>query len=249
MVRTVSLGLGVSIVAVTASGCGGAAAEEARRAELPEQAQALQGGTNMDNRCSSDGPGFEISEYDTSGDEYPDVRKVFLRVGEPPLQNLILVCRESDLNADGTRDVVRYYTDEGRPLREESDRDFDGRMDQIIFFEGGRISRMERDTVGNGMVDEKIFYEGGRPLRSERDMAARSTSSEWKPDRWEYYEEGRMVRMGVDLDGDGRVDRWDRDAEWRAEQQAEEERQAAQASDAEEGEGEGEDSEASQGGA
>ncbi len=181
----------------------------------------------MDNRCAANDGLHEVSEYDTSGDEYPDVRKVFLRAGEPPLVNLVLICRESDLNADGTRDVVRYYTDEGRPLREESDRDFNGQMDQILFYEDGRIVRMEQDTSGNGMVDSKVFYEEGRPVRAERDMAGRSTPQQWNPDRWEYYEGGRMVRMGTDIDGDGRVDRWDRDEIYRQEQQAEREAQEA----------------------
>ena len=50
-------------------------------------------------------------------------------------------------------------------------------------------------------------------IRTERDLAGRSTGTEWHPDRWEYFEDGRMVRMGTDLDGDGNVDRWDRQAD------------------------------------
>ncbi|MFT5359274.1 MAG: hypothetical protein ACI9KE_006517, partial [Polyangiales bacterium] len=49
-----------------------------------------------------------------------------------------------------------------------------------------------------------------------------------QPDRWEYFEGGRMVRMGTDLDGDGRVDRWDRDAEWHDAQERLRLRQAAE---------------------
>jgi hypothetical protein len=190
--------------------CGGTSAS-IDRADRPAQARRLGGSGEMADRCAADEARNEVSEYDTSGDEYPDVRKVFLRVGDPPAVHLVLVCREADLNADGTRDVVRYYTDEGRPLREEADRDFDGQMDEILFFEGGRIARMEHDTTGDGMVDTKIFYEDGSPIRAERDVAGRSTPQRWAPDRWEYYENGRMIRMGTDLDGDGRVDRWDRD--------------------------------------
>lgn len=185
------------------------------------QAQQLRGVSQRGpDRCDADPQTHEVSTYDTSGDEWPDVRKVFLRIGDPPLVRLVLVCREADLNADGTKDVVRYYTDEGRPLREEADRNFDGQMDEILFFEEGRIVRMEQDTSGNGQVDTKIFYEEGRPLRAERDLAARSTPTNWQPDRWEYYENGRMVRMGTDLDGDGRVDRWDRDEIYREQQEA-----------------------------
>jgi hypothetical protein len=122
-----------------------------------------------------------------------------------------LICRETDVNADGTKDVVRYYTDEGQPLREEADRNLDGRMDEVTIFQQGQILRQEFDTTGNGVVDTKIFFDNGQPLRAERDMAGRSTPEKWHADRWEYYEEGRVVRMGTDLDGDGKVDRWDRD--------------------------------------
>ena len=161
--------------------------------------------------CAASDPRHEVSEYDTSGDETPDVRKVFLRIGDGVLARLVLVCRESDLNADGRKDVVRYYSDEGRPLREEADRNFDGKMDELTVFQEGQILRQEFDTQGDGKVDTKIFFDAGKPLRAERDLNARSTAERWQPDRWEYYEQGRVIRMGTDIDGDGKVDRWDRD--------------------------------------
>jgi hypothetical protein len=177
-----------------------------RSTPLPTEGQPLM------QICDSKDDHHEVSEYDTSGDDRPDVRKVFLRVGEGALARLVLVCRESDLNADGRKDVVRYYNDEGRPLREEADRNFDGKMDELTFFQEGQILRQEFDTQGDGKVDTKVFFDAGKPLRAERDLTTRSTPDRWQPDRWEYYEEGRVVRMGTDLDGDGKVDRWDRDS-------------------------------------
>lgn len=182
-----------------------------RRATRP----TTPGATVEDHgRCDVDDRNHEVSEYDTSGDEVPDVRRVFRRAGDPPLVRLVLTCREADLNGDGTKDVVRYYNDEGRPLREEADRNFDGQIDTITFFQDGRIVRQEIDSNADGRVDTKVFFDDdGQPLRAERDIAGRSTPTEWHPDRWEYFENGRMVRMGTDIDGDGRVDRWDRDRE------------------------------------
>ena len=51
-----------------------------------------------------------------------------------------------------------------------------------------------------------------------------------------------MVRMGTDLDGDGRVDRWDRDAAWQRAREEEAAREAAEevAEDAEVAEDEAE---------
>ena len=177
-----------------------------------EQAEATSGGEVADGgRCVPDGAGYEVTEYDTSGDNTPDVRKLFRTMGEGSLARLALVCREADLNGDGRKDIVRLYSEEGRPMREEADRDFSGRIDEITHFTNGRVSLQEIDTSGNGMIDTKIFYENGQPDRAERDMANRSTSSEWRPDRWEYFADGRTVRIGTDLNGDGKVDRWDRD--------------------------------------
>jgi len=234
----------LTLVILGLLGCGSSQHHQASRAQSENRrSTGLTGGqaSNDQGRCDASQPGREMSEYDTSGDDIPDVRKVFITLGEGRDAHLILVCREADLNGDGTKDVVRYYNDEGRPLREESDRNFDGTMDEITVFENGRIVRQEMDTNGDGRVDMKVFWTDGHPERTERDMAARSTASQWQPDRWEYFEQGRMVRMGTDLDGDGNVDRWDRDQGFQdqLEQQRMREEQQAGAADGGEAAGEG----------
>lgn len=205
---------GLAISSVTVAGCGGGN-ESTRRARRSRASSAEGSSTASDRGLCEVSADHEISEYDTSGDSVPDVRRVFRRVGDPPITRLVLSCRESDLNGDGTKDVVRYYNDEGRPLREEADRNFDGQMDTITVYQDGRVVRTEIDQNGDGRVDTKIYYDDdGAAIRTERDLAGRSTGGTWRPDRWEYFENGRMVRMGTDVDGDGRVDRWDRDHEY-----------------------------------
>src|SRR5262249_23260986 len=103
---------------------------------------------------------------------------------------------------------------DGRPIREEADRDFDGNIDTTTYFQNGRIVRSELDENNDGRIDAKVYFDdSGVAVRTERDTAGRSTADEWRPDRWEYFEDGRVVRMGIDIDGDGNVDRWDRDHE------------------------------------
>ena len=202
------IALGLAVV-----GCGSTSADPVT-SPGSAQSEASSGGEVADGgRCMPDGPGYEVSEYDTSGDNTPDVRKLFKTMGEGSLSRLVLVCRESDLNGDRRKDIVRLYNDEGRPLREEADRDFDGTIDEVTHFTNGRITLREVDTSGNGTIDTRIFYEAGLPVRAERDMNGRSTVATWQPDRWEYYTDGRTVRVGTDVDGDGKVDRWDRDEE------------------------------------
>src|SRR4051812_20986319 len=209
---------GLCLCASFAVGCGSSVATTAKLDEARQQGRSkpLVNAETTDKgvaaKCIGADARHETSEYDTSGDDLPDVRKVFLRVGDGTLARLVLVCRESDLNSDGAKDVIRYYTDEGRPLREEADRNFDGVMDEITIFQEGMIQRQEFDSTGDGKVDTKVFFDAGKPLRTERDLKARSTADKWQPDRWEYFEDGRVVRMGTDIDGDGTVDRWDRDS-------------------------------------
>ncbi len=230
----------LSVVVLGLLGCGSSRQERTARAQSQNRRSSSMSGstnhaTNDQGRCDANQPGRETSEYDTSGDDIPDVRKVFITLGEGRDAHLILVCREADLNGDGTKDVVRYYNDEGRPLREESDRNFDGTMDEITIFENGRIVRQEMDTNGDGRVDMKVFWQDNHPERTERDMAGRSTATNWQPDRWEYFEQGRMVRMGTDLDGDGNVDRWDRDQEYQDQLEAQRRREEDQAANAADG--------------
>jgi len=178
-------------------------------------------------RCDASKPGREISEYDSSGDGKPDVRKVLLSIGEGVDARKVMICREADVDGDGRKDVIRYYDDNGRSLREEADRNFDGKMDLAVIFQNGKIVRKEVDENADGKIDTRIFFEKDLPMRAERDLLGKSTETDWKPNRWEYYENGVMVRMGTDLDGDARVDRWDRNAAAAA--KAEEEEKAANA--------------------
>lgn len=169
----------------------------------------------LGNRCDGRGPNRDVSEYDTSGDSTPDVRKVFMTKGVGGTLRLILICRESDLNGDNVKDIIRFYDDEGRPMRDEADRNFDGKIDEVTYFEAGLLTRQEIDSNGNGRVDTKIFYEHNKPVRTERDMSKRSDKDHWRPDTWEYFEDGQIVRTGTDVNGDGNVDRWDRDVRYR----------------------------------
>lgn len=169
------------------------------------------------------GENTEASASDTNGDMEPDVARVFRVYGTGPTARRVITCREVDLNNDGRRDVVRWYSDEGRPLREQADRDFDGRPEEWDYFEDARIVQSEVDSDRDGMIDTRTYFQNGRVTRVERDTTNRSTHEAWRPNRWEYYDNGRMIRIGYDEDGDGRVDRWDRDeilADQRAREQA-----------------------------
>ena len=55
------------------------------------------------------------------------------------------------------------------PVREEHDFDFDGRLDQITYFENGQRVRLELDTNFDERTDTWLWCENGRVSRAERD--------------------------------------------------------------------------------
>jgi hypothetical protein len=195
--------------------CGGSAQ---KKSTADGAATALELKGVGGERCDASIKGRDFSEYDTSGDAKPDIRKVMLKIGEGVDARHVMICRETDVDADGRKDVIRYYDDDGRSLREEADRNFDGKMDLAVIFQNGKIVRKEIDENNDGKIDTRIYYENSLPVRAERDMSAGGPETPWRTDRWEYYDEGNMVRMGTDLDGDTRVDRWDRDASRKADE-------------------------------
>ncbi|MBW2551773.1 MAG: hypothetical protein JRE73_13650 [Deltaproteobacteria bacterium] len=54
------------------------------RSESTSGSEVADGG-----RCVPDGAGYEVTEYDTSGDDTPDVRKLFQTMGEGSLARLV----------------------------------------------------------------------------------------------------------------------------------------------------------------
>jgi hypothetical protein len=152
----------------------------------------------------------EASETAGPGALKPNVRRVYMIVGTGDDRRQILVCREIDTNFDGIKDVVRRYNDKGEGVHEESDANYDGRIDTWITFTKGHLAEVRLDNDHDGKPDEWKFYAEGRLSRIRRD-----TNRDGKPDVWEIYRSGKLERMGVDIDGDERVDRWDHDTELR----------------------------------
>ena len=109
-------------MSAVAFGCGSKSADPVTSPGASQSESSAGGEVADSGRCTVPGPGYEVTEYDTSGDDAPDVRKLFKTMGEGSLARLVLVCREADLNGDGRKDIVRLYNDEGRPVREEADR-------------------------------------------------------------------------------------------------------------------------------
>jgi hypothetical protein len=191
---------------MTLAACGGdKKSKGSKEGTTPE---GLTGATQdvHEDRSRCEAEGHRVENTDLNDDGVIDVRNVYATVTKHGIEHEVLVCKETDLNFDGKKDIIRYFSDEGRPLRQEVDLDFDGGIDVITYFEDGKIVRSEYDTNFDGKVDMWNYYQQGKLLRSERDR-----NGDGKLDEWEHFDkEGNLLRIGYDTDGDGKVDHWER---------------------------------------
>ncbi len=190
-------------IAVIAVGCGGAAGK-AGSTGGPGAGQTM-GRVDDGAKCETENRSESL--VDLNQDGTPDVRKVYLASETTK----VLVCREADLNFDGTKDIFVFFDQKGQISRDEVDLDYDGSIDIISTYAKGKVVKQEIDTNSDGLVDRIRHLEADVPVRVEGD-----TDGDRRIDYWEYYEAGRLIRIGVDEDGDGRADNWSRDDETEA---------------------------------
>ncbi|HZU85098.1 MAG TPA: hypothetical protein VE987_19335, partial [Polyangiaceae bacterium] len=120
-------------------------------------------------------------------------------------------------NLDGIKDLVRVFNDKGEPLHEEADTNFDGKLDHWMNFADGRLEEEDVDTtLSTGRPNVWKFYINGELSRVRRNTHCPSG----KADTWEIYYKNRLERVGNDTSCDGHVDRWDRDAQLMAQEEA-----------------------------
>jgi hypothetical protein len=160
---------------------------------------------------------LDVSETVGPGSIKPNVRRVYKVIGERDDRHSVLVCREIDTNFDGIKDVVRTFNEKGEPLHEEADTNYDGKIDDWVNFAGGRLEEEDVDTtLSTGRPNVWKFYVNGELSRIRRNTHCPSG----KADTWEIYYKNRLERVGNDVSCDGHVDRWDRDAQLMAQEEA-----------------------------
>ncbi len=217
---------GIIVLALVAlAGCGGSAAP----ASSPKAAAAPGGSHDpshwpADDRSLCEGFVHWKNNPQLSADEMagadalkPNIRRVYKTAGDKDNLRTILVCREIDTNLDGLKDVVRVFNEKGEPQHEEADTNYDGKMDDWLTFTGGRISEEDVDTTfAKGKPNVWKFFVDGQLSRIRRNTHCESGNA----DTWEIYFNNRLERVGVDSSCDGHVDRWDRDAQLMASEEA-----------------------------
>ena len=125
--------------------------------------------------------------YDLNQDQKDDMWRTTVKKG--PLT--YLGQKSFDFNFDGKIDFERFFTSEGQIERDESDLDFDGIKDVIIFYQDSIISRKEVHLQGPKKIDVYEYYQKGQLTCTEIDEDADGLL-----DRWERYEEGKKKDEG-----------------------------------------------------
>jgi antitoxin component YwqK of YwqJK toxin-antitoxin module len=164
-----------------------------------EESNTAAAGDTSSVRERETADGNLVVEVDLDGDDRADIFNYFRKLeGEGRL----LLRKEMDLNKDGRIDVWSFFTETGVLEREEMDGDFDGNIDWIDHYQGGKRVMSEIDTQNSGRFDLFKYYESGNIRRKERD-----TTGDGNVDHWEYFDdEGNVVKVGWDIDGDGQMD-------------------------------------------
>jgi len=217
-------------VALTACGSADKQPKTAPRAGAEGTGAAKSDGGLCDRFLHwSNNSALEVSETAGAGSIRPNIRRVYKTIGDHDDRRNVLLCREIDTNLDGIKDVVRTFNEKGEPLHEEADTNYDGKVDDWVNFAGGRIEEEDVDTTfAAGRPNVWKFYVDGQLSRIRRNTHCPNG----KPDTWEIYYNDRLERVGNDATCDGHVDRWDRDTQLMAAEEAAQDKANAAVADA-----------------
>jgi hypothetical protein len=126
------------------------------------------------------------------------------------LSAVLVGCRSGESSPPGAVTPV-YSPDTGRLVELVSDRDGDGRAETRAFMDGVRIVRVEIDRDGDGHPDRREYYQmaADRPADPSVIDRAEEYGPEARVVRRESYEAGLIARVEADTDADGRTDKWE----------------------------------------
>ena len=207
--RCLSAVFGFGLVGVVVVGCGATAKPAVVKKPV---AKSTRIATKNLGR-----PGEIVKRFDLNEDKIPDLWKFYVKRPDPrtPGKTLLQLVRiEIDLNGDGRVDIRRYYDPRGSKIRDEFDLDYDGRFDVRNHYYQRLLTKQEYFMRRKDRPDLWKYFEPvpGKKGRGKVRLVKkeRDTNGDGKVDYWEYWEAGKLDRIGRDTDFDGSVDAWER---------------------------------------
>lgn len=143
--------------------------------------------------------GLSVTSVDLNDDGKPDQ---WVYKGATPKAGRI----ERDMNFDGRPDMWQYKNDKDVIVEQEIDLDKDGGVDVVLYHNDDGVLERKALSLGFGQKFTVFKYYNlkGELLRAEQDEDGNGVI-----DRWDYYEDGNVNRVGWDENGDGTPDRFD----------------------------------------
>ena len=133
-----------------------------------------------------------------------------------------------DTNGDGQIDQWEYYEADAL-TRLEKDRDYDERVDHWVTYRDGKAVQAEFDTNGSGKADQREFYDADGALQrvasdedgdgtfeqqlfygadKQLERLEKDTNGDGNADQWQTFEQGKVVRIALDQDFNGKPEQW-----------------------------------------
>ena len=120
-----------------------------------------------------------------------------------PLLLLSVCCSRPE----GAKTVPTYDQKTGKLVRLEADLTKDGKPDTWTYMNGAVPLRTEQDLNQDGKIDRWEYVD---PQGRIQKVLISATGNADKISRWETYNEGLLVTVEEDTNGDGRPDQWEK---------------------------------------
>ena len=210
------------------------------QAEIERQQALLQRIQELDQADVEPAPEPPPSELDArAAPRAPELRELPVAIfdeskatipaqqwGNP--RRLVLVRRALDADGDGKPELLRFVDPEsGLLIRQEADRNYDGRIDTWSDYEWGALVRRMLDSNDDGNPDGWEVYEKGRMTSRQVDrdddgvrdgfytyendslaLERHDTNNDGEIDRVIHYRDRKRTSAEEDVDKDGRTDVW-----------------------------------------
>lgn len=166
-----------------------------------------------------------VDVFDVNKDGIVDMWKVHEEIKENDQIKKILKRREIDLNFDGKINFIKFYTPKGNIEKEYLDKNLDGVIETIRHYENNLVVKIENystnpiDKEFNVIKDSipfKTFYFNSNGTLKK---VTEDTNKDKKDDFFLYFSKGLIDRIGIDEDGDLKVDKWIKKADTKSKEE------------------------------
>ncbi|MBN2694329.1 hypothetical protein JXR93_06670 [bacterium] len=180
--------------------------------ELIQPKREITQQKTKDFRYKEDDP--MVERFDVNQDGVADMWKIYQNIVDGDQTKKVLIRREIDLTYDNNVNYIKFYTPNGDIEKEYLDKDSDGTIESIRHYESNTVSKIEEFTknpIKEGLTLNpdikpfKIYYYNPNGVLKK---ITKDNTGDGQEDYFLYYISGKLDRIGIDEDGDLKIDKW-----------------------------------------